>query len=132
VRNMKKAVEHCMSGFEATENGEFSASFIFPEDFIGFQGHFPGSRILPGICQIQCALCILEKWHGKKAVIREIISAKFFQPVLPSEELICRAGNSPEGSGDVVLKASFSREGKKVSEMKLRVRVTQDKAEADN
>lgn len=118
---MKEAIEQCMAGFEAKESGELSAGFIFPEDFIGFQGHFPGNKILPGICQIQCALSMLEKWQGKKAVLKEIISAKFFLPVLPAEELICRAGNIADGNGAVILKASFSRDGKKVSEMKLRV-----------
>ena len=124
---MKKAIERCMVGFKAHDSAEMSAGFIFPEDFIGFQGHFPGNKILPGICQIQCALSMLEKWHGKKAVLTEIMSAKFFQPVHPDEKLICRAGNSAEGSGDVVLKASFSKDGKKVSEMKLRVRLKSDK-----
>ncbi len=120
---MKKAIEQCMAGFEAKESGELSAGFIFPENFIGFQGHFPGNKILPGICQIQCALSMLERWRGEKAVLTEIISAKFFSPVLPAEELICKAGNTAEGNGTVILKASFSRDGKKVSEMKLRVRI---------
>jgi 3-hydroxymyristoyl/3-hydroxydecanoyl-(acyl carrier protein) dehydratase len=124
---MKKAIEQCMAGFEAKESGELSAGFIFPEDFIGFQGHFPGNKILPGICQIQCALTMLERWRGEKAVLKEIISAKFFSPVLPAEELICKAGNIAEGNGDVILKASFSRDDKKVSEMKLRVQINQDK-----
>jgi 3-hydroxyacyl-[acyl-carrier-protein] dehydratase len=124
---MKKAVEQCMSGFEAKDSGELSAGFIFPEDFIGFQGHFPGNKILPGICQIQCVLSMLEKWQGKKAVLKEIISAKFISPVLPSEELICKAGSITEGNGAVILKASFSRDDKKVSEMKLRVQIEPDK-----
>jgi 3-hydroxyacyl-[acyl-carrier-protein] dehydratase len=119
---MKKAIEQCLAGFEAKDSGELSAAFIFPEDFIGFQGHFPGNKILPGICQIQCALSMLEKWQGKRAVLKEIISAKFFSPILPTEELICRAGSAAEGNGAVILKASFSRNNKKVSEMKLRVR----------
>jgi len=77
---------------------------------------------LPGICQIQCALCMLEKWKGKRVALKEIISAKFFSPVLPDEELTCRTGSISEDGDAVILKASFSREGKKVSEMKLRVR----------
>jgi 3-hydroxyacyl-[acyl-carrier-protein] dehydratase len=123
---MKKAIERCMVGFEAHDSAELSAGFIFPEDFIGFQGHFPGNKILPGICQIQCALSMLEKWQGKRVVLNEIVSAKFLSPVLPAEELICKTSNTPEGNGVVVLKASLSRDGKKVSEMKLRVWFTQD------
>lgn len=125
---MKKAIEQCMAGLEAKDSGELNAAFIFPEDFIGFQGHFPGNKILPGICQIQCALSMLEKWRGKRAVLKEIVSAKFFAPVLPAEELRCRAVSAAEGSGAFILKASFSRDNKKVSEMKLRVRLTQDKS----
>ncbi|MBI5664965.1 MAG: hypothetical protein HZC49_07770 [Nitrospirae bacterium] len=121
MKNMKKAIEQCMSGFEVKDSGELSAAFIFPDGFIGFQGHFPENKILPGICQIQCAVSMLEKWQGKRAVLKEIVSAKFFSPVLPLEELICKAGSTEDGNGTVVLKASFSRDGKKVSEMKLRV-----------
>jgi len=123
---MKKAIEECMSGFEAGDSGELSAAFIFPEDFIGFQGHFPGNKILPGICHIQCAVSMLERWQGGKAMLKEIISAKFFSPVLPDDVLICKAGSTVEGSGAVILKASFSRDNKKVSEMKLRVNFKQD------
>lgn len=126
---MKEAIEQCMAGFEAKESGELSAGFIFPDDFIGFQGHFPGGKILPGICQIQCALSMLERWRGEKAVLKEIISAKFFSPVFPAEELICKAGNIAEGNGAVILKASFSRDDKKVSEMKLRVQIKPDNAD---
>lgn len=31
---------------------EASADFLFPADFIGFQGHFPGNPILPAIVQL--------------------------------------------------------------------------------
>ncbi len=115
-----------MVDFRITESGELSAGFIFPEDFIGFQGHFPGNKILPGICQIQCALSMLEKWQGKSAVLKEIITAKFLSPVLPSEELICKGRNIEESGGVFILKAAFSRNNKKVSEMKLKVQFKQD------
>lgn len=115
-----------MTDCSVAESGELQARFIFPEDFLGFRGHFPGNKILPGICQIQCALSLLEKCRGERAVLKEIILAKFISPVLPAEELICRAGNTAEESGSVILKASFSRDGKKVSEIKLRVQVEKD------
>jgi 3-hydroxyacyl-[acyl-carrier-protein] dehydratase len=123
---MKKAVEQCMVDFGITESGGLGAGFIFPEDFVGFQGHFPGNKILPGICQIQCAIAMLEKWQGKRVILKEIIMAKFLSPVLPSEELICRGSNIEERDGAFILKASFSRDDKKVAEMKLKVQFKQD------
>ncbi|MEW6599913.1 MAG: hypothetical protein AB1499_02995 [Nitrospirota bacterium] len=122
MKNMKKAIEQCMTVHEEGNSGGLGAVFVFPENFIGFQGHFPGNKILPGICQIQSALCMLERSKGKRAVLREIVSAKFFSPVLPAEELTCRGGITAEADGSVILKASFSKNGGKVSEMKLRVR----------
>ena len=118
-----------MVDFGMTESGGLSSGFIFPEDFVGFQGHFPGNKILPGICQIQCAIAMLEKWQGKRAVLKEIIMAKFLSPVFPSEELICRGSKIEEINGDVILKASFSRDNKKVAEMKLKVRFESDNAD---
>ena len=64
----------------AVSDQRLTASFLFPEDFIGFQGHFPGNKILPGVCQIQCVISMLEKWKKKNIVLREIVLAKFFSP----------------------------------------------------
>ena len=121
MKNMKKAIEQCMKDYKAAENGVLDACFIFPEDFIGFQGHFPDNKILPGICQIQCVIAVLEKWKGRRAVLREIIVAKFLLPVLPLEELMCTVSHIDESNGAMIMKASFSRDNKKISEIKLKV-----------
>ena len=120
---MKKEIELCMLDFGATEEGDLNARFVFPEAFIGFQGHFPDNKILPGICQIQCLMIMIEKWKGRSALLKEIVLAKFLLPVLPSEELACTGKNIEEGNGEFILKALFTKGEKKIAEIKLRVRI---------
>ncbi len=123
---MKKAIEQCMVHYEIAGNGEVAAHFVFPDDFIGFQGHFPGNKILPGICQIQCAIAMIEKWKGKSALVKEIILAKFLSPVFPLEELLCAGRDIEESNGAVILKVSIHKGSIKTAEMKLKVQFRED------
>ena len=109
----------CMSGLEH-EAGRLSARFTFPDEFIGFQGHFPGAKVLPGVCQIECAAGMISTWSGRPVRIIKVINAKFLAPVLPSEEVLCECGPLME-SGEFDIKAQWSRAGARVSEIKLRV-----------
>jgi len=127
LRSIKNEIERCMKDFEMSGGGELRADFIFPEDFVGFQGHFPGNKILPGVCQIQCVVSMVEKWKGKGAALKEIVLAKFLSPVSPSEEMECSVKVVEENSEELILKASFSRNSKKTAEMKLRIQIKQDR-----
>jgi 3-hydroxyacyl-[acyl-carrier-protein] dehydratase len=117
--SIKKEVEKYMTVMDAPSEGMLKASFTFPEEFVGFQGHFPAEKILPGVCQIQCVVSMFEK-AGRAFLLKEIISAKFFSPVLPSEEILCACSTTEETPEAFTVKASVSKAGKVVSEMKLR------------
>lgn len=118
---IKKEIEQCMSDL-IESNQTLAARFIFPEDFIGFRGHFPIKKILPGICQIQCAVTMLEKWKELPVVVKEIILAKFFSIVIPLEEIICVCKGIEQTDEDFILRASIRKGDKKISEMKLKIR----------
>ncbi len=123
MRTIKKEIAQCMYDLDLEDNHILTAHFVFPEDFIGFQGHFPENKILPGICQIQCVIAMLEEWKKKKVVLKEIVLAKFLLPVRPFEELACTGQNIEESNGELALKVLFSKSGKKTAEIKLKVRV---------
>ncbi len=121
MKNIREEIAGHMFDLKQTEQGGLTARFIFPEDFIGYQGHFPGNKILPGVCQIQCIITMLEKWGKKNIVLKEIVLAKFLSSILPSEELTCACNDIGESSGVFTLKASCRKNDEKVAELKLKV-----------
>jgi 3-hydroxyacyl-[acyl-carrier-protein] dehydratase len=104
------------------EGATLTSRFAFPPEFIGFQGHFPGKKILPGVCQIQCALTTFEMGAGKTVVLKEVVLAKYFSPVFPGDEVTCVVtGPAESGGKEVVVKALITKESVKVAELKLRL-----------
>jgi len=103
------------------EGRRLTSHFAFPPGFIGFQGHFPQKKLLPGVCQIQCVLSLLEKGSGRAVVLKEVVLAKYFAPVFPDDEVTCVISDIEDTSEEFVVKAAISRSTAKISEMKLRV-----------
>lgn len=61
--------------------------FIFPSEFPGFAGHFPGFPILPAIVQVQTAFCLAEDWLGAPLRLLGVENAKFLLQLRPGEEI---------------------------------------------
>ncbi len=121
MSKIKQEIIRHMSGLELTEAKDLVAHFVFPEDFIGFQGHFPLKKILPGVCQIQCVMLMLEQWEKRKLCLREIVQAKFLSPVSPLEKITCVCRNINTVGDEFLLNASINRETQKVAELKLKL-----------
>jgi 3-hydroxyacyl-[acyl-carrier-protein] dehydratase len=119
LKKIKNEIEQLMSGLTMQE-GIVTSCFVFPESFIGFQGHFPKHKILPGVCQIQCALSSLERAMRKAVELREVTLAKYFLPVLPDEEITCRCSDVTD-AGEFTFKTVITKGSDRVAELKLRV-----------
>jgi 3-hydroxyacyl-[acyl-carrier-protein] dehydratase len=124
LKKIKNEIEQHMTVL-ASEGGTLTARFVFPEEFVGFQGHFPAKKILPGVCQVQCALSTLERANKKAVVLKEIMLAKYLAPVLPGEELTCVCSELQEKNGEFIVKAVITKDSSRVSEFKLRVSFTE-------
>ena len=120
MRKIKREVLQCMTDFVVSDH-ILTSHFVFPEDFIGFQGHFPSSKVLPGVCQIQCIISMLEKWKKKTVLLKEIVLAKFLSPVLPLEEVTCVCKDITGTDDNLIVKAFISKGENRVAEFKLRV-----------
>ncbi len=104
-------------------DSSLAASFCFPPDFTGFQGHFPSNSVLPGACQIQAVICTIEKGLNSSLLLKKIILAKYFAPVFPDEKIDCAVSVTQAGDGTALYKARISRGGEKVSEIRIEVAV---------
>jgi len=120
LKKIKTEIELSMIGLTKTDR-TLTSRFAFPPDFIGFQGHFPAKKILPGVCQVQCALSTLEKGNEKALALKEIVFAKYFAPVFPGEEVTCIIRDVTDASGEIIFKAIIMKGTAKVAELKLRV-----------
>ena len=120
MSRLKTDTERFIAG-PVADGPTLTASFRFPEEYLGFQGHFPGRAILPGACQIQCALCTIEKAEQSRVALKEIVLAKYYAPVLPDEEFHCTLKEQGREEDSITFKASLTKGSVKVTELKLRV-----------
>lgn len=122
MTKVKAEIVRCMSALESRER-TVTSRFRFPADFVGFQGHFPDNKVLPGVCQIQCALSSLEQAKHRHAALREVVLAKYFAPVAPGEEITCACSDVLD-AGEFTFKTMITRGDTKIAELKLRVAFT--------
>ena len=118
---LARQIRECMSELEVAENGILTARFVFPADFLGFQGHFPDRPVLPAVCEIQAALAMLEASKKTEVELREIKLAKFSTPVTCDEEVVYACSMAMESQDGAVVKATLAKDGKSVARFKLRV-----------
>lgn len=122
---------NCLSGFVETDDGEAHAFFTFGEDFIGFQGHFPEEKILPGICQLQCVIATVGRWKGKRVKLKKVVKAKYQSPVLPGERIKCVCRNLIEKDRAFQVDAVITREEATVAQFRLIVDLSADFGDMD-
>lgn len=120
MSTIKAEIEKYMTG-RSKEAKTTMSHFAFPSEFIGFQGHFPEKKILPGVCQIQCALSTFEKGAGKAVVLKKVVHAKYFSPVFPNDEVTCVVTDLGDSGNEFTVKAVITKNTAKIAELKLRL-----------
>ena len=121
MSKLVQQIRHCMSDLTEAGDGRLMARFLFPPEFIGFQGHFPESPILPAVCKIQAAIVMLEESTKRRVRLDEIVLAKFSAPVTFDEEVEFACATVMEDTNSAVVRATVSKNGQKVSKFKIRV-----------
>jgi len=121
MSTLVKEIKLCMFNLSGAAEGQMTASFIFSQEFTGFQGHFPGRPVLPGVCMIQAVVVMLQVREGKKIRLKEIVLAKFFSSVSCGEKLIVDCRECMRDSNEILMKASVSNNNKRIAELHLKV-----------
>ncbi|HLE18615.1 MAG TPA: hypothetical protein VI728_10070 [Syntrophales bacterium] len=67
------------------ENGSAYGEFRFDNSFPGFDGHFPGFAILPGVVMIDLSVALCEDLLKCRLLLTGIEMAKFTNPILPGD-----------------------------------------------
>jgi 3-hydroxyacyl-[acyl-carrier-protein] dehydratase len=108
--SVKEEIKNSLKNFNASEDGGgISAEFTFGKGFSGFQGHFPGNPILPGVCQIEMVLAVLEKALKHKMTLKTLDRGKYVNAVKPDETVRIAGTYSESSNGAVSAKFTLSK-----------------------
>ena len=111
------AVKGCMQGApEQVAPGEWEASFAFDASFAGFNGHFPGNPVVPGIVQIMAVT--LTAAPGADANLQQIGRSKFLSMVVPGDVMRVRAKTARIGDS-IRVTADCATQNGPCSQLKL-------------
>lgn len=121
-------IQQNMSSLAGTADGYLTARFVFPREFVGFQGHFDDRPVLAGVCMILAVVGMLRAWKQTEVRIKEIVRAKFFVPASCDEELVFECWQQTVNPEESVVKTSVTHNGRKTAELKLRVGFVNEKA----
>lgn len=104
MSTLYQAIEN--AGSPIQQDGEtVTKAFVFGDDFIGFDGHFPESPILPAMVQLMLGEVTAREAIGKPLTVISSARAKFVRQVIPGETLLATLGLTP---GDETVKASVT------------------------
>ena len=93
-----------------------------------FEGHFPGTPLLPGVLMVETMaqgagyLVLAGNGFSRMPLLLQIVKAKLRDFVEPHAVLTIEAALLHEGSGFAVTRAKLLRDGKTVAEAELRFR----------
>ncbi|MGB5292462.1 MAG: 3-hydroxyacyl-ACP dehydratase FabZ family protein [Lysobacterales bacterium] len=111
------------------DNGSIIARADVPMKSTVFEGHFPGSPLVPGVLLIETmaqasGFMLLSRMKFEKMpFLANVTSAKMRTFVEPGQVLRVEAKLEHDGSGFAATKASISRDGKKICDSKLMFRI---------
>jgi 3-hydroxyacyl-[acyl-carrier-protein] dehydratase len=111
------------------ENGTITARAEVPEKSPVFEGHFPGTPLVPGVLLIETmaqasGFMLLSRMQFEKMpFLANVTSAKMRTFVEPGQVLQVEAALEHDGSGFAATRARILREGKLLCDGKLMFRI---------
>lgn len=89
-RIMQEIAAARLGAVTTDDTGTFQGSYLFPREFCGFSGHFPGHPILPAIVEIMTVVSLVSEQAGSRQRLVAVQDAKFLAPVDPDREVLVR------------------------------------------
>ena len=120
VSTMSAELRSRVAGLRQTGEGEYVCTMDFDPAFRGFEGHFEGNPIVPGVCLIQAARTAAEAVIGKALVTRSISNCRFRRPVPGGGQITVRIKLEKSEDGLWTVKADMSVGGQICTQLKLK------------
>ena len=82
---MSSALRSRIRDLRATAENEYACAMEFDAGFTGFEGHFEGNPIVPGVCLIEAARAIAEEAAAQNLKTLKIAQCRFRRPIFAGE-----------------------------------------------
>ena len=109
-----------MADIRRTEEGQYVCSMAFDPAFRGFEGHFPGNPIVPGVCLIEAGRVFAEEVLKKALTTRSVTQCRFRRPIFAGERADLRIGLAEEGENLWKIQADIRVEGNVCAQVRLK------------
>ncbi len=86
---LKDEILNSLLSFKKEKNS-INADFSLTEDFTGFNGHFPGNPVLPGVMALKIGQSILEKAIDTPLILKYVSRIKFPKTIENDEKISLR------------------------------------------
>lgn len=90
----------------------------FDKKFIGFQGHFPGNPVLPGVVMIKTMISMYELYQKKSFILSQIKQAKFIEPVFADTSILFFVKSKIDDKG-IILQGKVVKAQKIIAKISL-------------
>jgi len=119
THTLRNEINAALVSFEPDGVNAARTAWVFPPGFTGFQGHFPGNPVCPGVCVIAAQLEAASRLVGAGLELVEIESTKFMWPVFPGRQVDGWVKIAPAGDGFWRVQAELKRGERRVAKMAL-------------
>lgn len=123
---LRDEIRACLTAFDPDGIHAAHTAWIFPRDFTGFQGHFPGTPVCPGVCLVMAQLEAASRLAGSRLELLELENIKFLWPVFPDKRVDGRLKITYVGDAHWRIRAELKRGERHIAKFLLLARETGD------
>ena len=102
-----------------TADGEYLGEIVFDAGFRGFEGHFEGNPIVPGVCLIELVRVHAESVLGKVLEVSAIRNCRFRRPVLADNAVTSKLKIADNGDGSFLIGGELDITGGVACQVKM-------------
>ena len=113
---LRKRLDNC----KQTADCEYVCRVLFDPGFRGFEGHFEGNPIVPGVCLIELARVHAEQVLGKVLRITEISQCRFRSPILAGMSADCKMQIREQDDSALKIQAEIRTDGNIACQVRLK------------
>ena len=106
-----------------TADREYVCKVDFDADFAGFEGHFPGNPIVPGVCLVELSRIMAEQAAGRAMTLQEISLCKFRNPVMAGMTVNCKLLLRPLDGSAFLIQTEIKTESGSAGQMRLKAKI---------